>query len=229
VSGDPSGSPPPGSGARYFAWLYAPAGARTGIAALFSIEHEIMTGARARLDHSVAHARLAWWQEETQRLRASIPAHPAAQALRNACLAAGLPAPDLCALPELAARELARHSLGRGPATAEDAAQDAALWTDGLFSPYAALAAGGAGIGSYAAALGRALHEHEHMATDRSRSALEAQLRALPGHLTPALRGGIVWASLALRPPRAAADRREALAQNWIAWRAARRAMRGRT
>lgn len=229
MSATPFEPPPRAAGARYYAWLYTPANARDGAAALLSIEHEIMAGIRPGLDHSVAHSRLGWWQEETERLNASMPQHPAALAARNGFLAAGLPSPDLRALPELAARELARRTLGRGPATADEASAEAILWAEGLFRPFARLAAQGAGVDASAIALGRALHAHEHALADPTRSALDSVLRALPVSLTPALCSGIVWASLALRLPNTRATRREALAENWAAWRAARRALRGRT
>jgi len=223
----PAAPPPPRSaGARYFAWLYGEPGARDGVAALLAIEHEIMTGARGELDHTVAHARLAWWQEECARLHAAQPLHPAALAARDAFLAAGLPAPDLRRLPEFAAAKLAYSSLGR-EATAEAAAQDAARWTEALFLPLVALSAavGRVDTGTAAAelrALGVALCTHEQLQDSTTRAALHTALAALPPALRAALRALIVWSTIALRP--VAASRGALLAENWIAWRAARTA-----
>ncbi len=226
----PAIAPPPRSaGARFFAWLYTPAIAREGTAALLAIEHEIMASAREGLDHSVAHARLGWWQEEAVRLCASIPQHPLAIALRKLFLAAGLPPPDLRPLPELAARRLARHTLGRGPVPQDDVRADAALWAEGLFRPLAALATPLSTDPGRSLALGRALHAHELAPSELSATALREALQALPAPLTTALRGLVVWATLTVRRPRAGAARLDALAENWTAWRAARRAQRGRS
>lgn len=225
--------PPRAAGARYYAWLYTPAPARAGTAALLLIEHEISMSVRADLDHSIAHLRLGWWQEETERLCATVPVHPAAIAARAAFLAAGLPAPNLTALPELAARVLAQTTLARE--SAEEKTRDASLWAEGLFRPLAALALALGAASPQAApddggvtALGSALRAHERTPTAATSAALQSALRALPAAIAPALRGIVVWATLALRPPRANATRTTAFAENWTAWRAARRASRGR-
>lgn len=226
----PAIAPPPRSaGARFFAWLYTPQAAREGTAALLAIEHEIMASTREGLDHSVAHARLGWWQEETGRLCASIPQHPVAMASRNLFLAAGLPPPDLRALPELAARRLARQARGRAQVPEDEVGRDAQLWAEGLFCPLVALAAPLSADPGHAVALGRALHAHEIAPGASSGTALREALHALPAPLTGALRGLVVWATLALRRPHASAARLDALAENWTAWRAAQRALRGRS
>jgi len=165
--------PPRSAGARFFAWLYTPQAAREGTAALLAIEREIMASTREGLDHSVAHARLGWWQEETGRLRASIPQHPVAMASRNLFLAAGLPPPDLRPLPELAARRLARSTLGRGgPVPQDEVRADAALWAEGLFRPLAALATPLSTDPGRALALGHALHAHEFAPSELSAAAV---------------------------------------------------------
>lgn len=221
--------PPRSAGARFFAWLYTPQAAREGTAALLAIEHEIMASARAGLDHSVAHARLGWWQEEAGRLCVAIPQHPVAIALYRRFLAAGLPPPDLRALPELAARKLARSTLGRGgPVPQDEVRADAALWAEGLFRPLTALATPLSTDPGRALALGRALHAHEIAPSESSGMALQEALHALPAPLACALRGLVVWATLAVRRPRAGAARLDALTENWTAWRAARRALHGR-
>lgn len=229
--------PPRTAGARYYAWLYTPAAARDGSAALLAIEHEIMASARTSVDHSVAHVRLDWWQEETERLCAAVPVHPAAIAAREAFLAAGLSAPDLRPLPELAARALAQATLAR-ELSSEDVSDDAALWAEGLLRPLAALAFAFGAVPPGAApsrtasdegtvtALGRALHAHERAPTTGTHVALHEALRALPAALAPSLRGVVVWATLALRAPRSGATRAGYFAENWTAWRAARRAQR---
>lgn len=218
--------PPRTAGARFFAWLYTPAAARAGTTAVLAIEHEVMTGVDASLDHTVAHARLAWWQEELERLAAAIPAHPASLAARDAFLAGGLAAPDLRALTALAARRLARDALARGIGP-DDLATDATLWTQGLFRPLVLLAMGGpvtkdAQAGPAIEVLGHALLAQELAPSDERRAALRDALEALPAAWLPRLRGLVVWATLALRTASLGA-----FAENWLAWRTARRAERG--
>jgi phytoene synthase len=220
--------PPRSAGARYFAWLYSAEKVREGVSALLAIEQEILASASSGLDHSVAHARLAWWQDECARLRAAQPVHPASLAARHAFLAVGLPAPDLASLADLAAARLAYASLAR-EATSEASAQDAARWTEGLFLPLAALSGAAVGIDTGVAtaqlrALGIALCTHERTPGAATRAALRTALASLPGALRPALRALLVWSTLALRP--AAPTPGTALADNWIAWRAARAAAR---
>ncbi|MGD9599338.1 MAG: squalene/phytoene synthase family protein [Steroidobacteraceae bacterium] len=219
-------APPRTAGARYFAWLYTPAPAQAGTAALLTLEHEIMTSTGASLDHTVAHARLGWWQEETARLAAAVPAHPASRAAQQAFLAAGLPAPDLQPLADLAARGLARHALARDVAPG-DLAGDAALWADGLVKPLAVLACGAMRAippdEGVAAALGHALYGQEQAPAAASAATLRAAIAALPAALAAPLRGLVVWSMLALH-----AGPRGAFAETWAAWRAARRVERGR-
>ncbi|MEZ5532820.1 MAG: hypothetical protein R3E69_10605 [Steroidobacteraceae bacterium] len=230
---EPDVSPPPRSaGARYFAWLYTPAEARGGTAALLTLEHEIMTSALAALDHGVAHVRLGWWQEEAERLAAAVPVHPAARAARQAFLAAGLPAPDLQALTGLAARVLARQALARDISSG-DLAGDAALWSDGLVQPLATLATGATlAIGATRVAeadpravetLGHALYVQEQAPTDDSAAALREAIATVPAALATPLRGLIVWSTLVLQT-----RARGAFAESWAAWRAARHVERSR-
>ena len=61
---------------RALAWLYSSASERAPLAVLCALEREIGASLRARLDHQVAHARLAWWREECERSGAAPSAHP---------------------------------------------------------------------------------------------------------------------------------------------------------
>jgi phytoene synthase len=70
---------PPGS-LRQFAVTYAPAHARPLLAALYAYEAEIADTTRAS-SHDVAHARLAWWRDEVDRLIHGEPRHPVTRAL----------------------------------------------------------------------------------------------------------------------------------------------------
>lgn len=83
-------------------WLlrFAPAEQRLELAALFTIESELTDSLRYGIAHEVAHARLAWWQEELERLACSVPRHPAARLLAAQARARGSSPPDLRALIE---------------------------------------------------------------------------------------------------------------------------------
>lgn len=93
--------PPRAGSTRHLVWLYHDASLRDGIAALFALEREIVASARPELDHAVTHARLDWWQQETQRLAAGQPAHPLAARLLAALRARSAPAPDFEPLVEV--------------------------------------------------------------------------------------------------------------------------------
>lgn len=222
--------PPRTAGARHFAWRYSPEGARAATAALLTIEHEITASTDAKLDHAVAHARLAWWHEECERLHAAQPAHPATRAVRDACYALGVAPPDLTELPAIAASWLADATLAR-PALAADIDARATRWARALFRPLAQLAVA-ATPGAIAHAtdqaaierLGTALHAHETVGDAATGEVLRAALRALPAPLAPALRGLVVWSTLALAP--AAGATSVSFVEDWRAWRAARGALR---
>ena len=67
---------PEAGGSRALAWLYCPAAQRPILGALLGIEREIGASLRSGLDHTVAHARLAWWREECARSSGGNPGHP---------------------------------------------------------------------------------------------------------------------------------------------------------
>jgi phytoene synthase len=67
---------PDPSAARGLARLYTPPAQRVALAALCALEAEISASLQPRLDHDVAHARLAWWSEECARTVAGQPTHP---------------------------------------------------------------------------------------------------------------------------------------------------------
>jgi phytoene/squalene synthetase len=70
--------------ARYLALLYCPASQRLALDALFGIEREVSDSLRPGLDHHVAHSRLQWWREESQRAADGRPVHPLTRALVDA-------------------------------------------------------------------------------------------------------------------------------------------------
>lgn len=133
----PEGPPgAPGSG-RHLAWLFAPRTLRAPLAALFTIESEILGSARPGIEHTVAHARLAWWLEEATQLAAGKPRHPLGKGLAAATLAAGLSPPDLRDLVEIARLDLASTAFESRPEYAEYLAR----WGRGLFRGFALLQA----------------------------------------------------------------------------------------
>jgi len=67
---------PESGGVRALAWIYCPAAQRRLLGALLGIEREIGTSLRVGLEHSIAHARLAWWRAECARTIAGTPSHP---------------------------------------------------------------------------------------------------------------------------------------------------------
>lgn len=56
--------------------LYTPAAKRAALAVLLGIAAELDSGRKRRIDHGIAHLRLQWWVEESQRLAQGVPSHP---------------------------------------------------------------------------------------------------------------------------------------------------------
>lgn len=99
---------PPAAPVREFVLRFAPAGQRASLDALFEIEREVAAAASDGLDHSVAHAKLGWWDEELARLVQGDPRHPATRRAAAAAFASGRTPPDLRRLVEVARIDLAR-------------------------------------------------------------------------------------------------------------------------
>jgi hypothetical protein len=236
----PVPEPAPGS-ARFFTLLYTPSERRAAVRTLLALGDEIGAGLGRQLDHGVAHIRLEWWRHEAQRFAAGEPAHPWLVAWQRE----GVPAPDLSALIEAAAIDLASQHL---------AALAARRLPQALFvlaahllaanTPQAAL------IGEHEeqiAALGRTIDALEHAAesADARSPGPAPWAPALQSALAPLL----VWAAFAAHQARRRSrhHRREQRGQqaagksptmtgsvvdgivdNVVAWRAARAARRGR-
>lgn len=114
---------------------FAPPGQRTALAALLEIEREVLGTARDGLEHAVAHARLAWWEDELDGLARASARHPAARQLAETAARDGRTPPDLRGLIEVARVDLARVAF------LERSELDRYLsdWTDGVFRPLALL------------------------------------------------------------------------------------------
>jgi hypothetical protein len=102
-------APAPGS-ASALALLYCPVGLRAEFALLLALEAEIGAGLARRLDHALAHARLAWWGEEAARFTQGTARHPWLRAeAAGAANSAGL---DLSVLVQAALVDLAEGQRG---------------------------------------------------------------------------------------------------------------------
>jgi len=66
---------PPGT-VRYWSWLFAAAEARAPLLGIYALGAEWQALMDPATESSVAHLKLAWWQEEMQRLAAGSAVHP---------------------------------------------------------------------------------------------------------------------------------------------------------
>lgn len=141
---------------RALVWLYTPAAQRETFAALCAIEAEICASLNPRLEHQVAHARLAWWGEECARTALGAPTHPLTRAL-----GASLARSELTALAGLSGL-VATASWDLAAATCETRAQLRAYcerWAGAMIAPLVPPA-----LGATASKLGATLHEIELLA-----------------------------------------------------------------
>ena len=213
-------APAPGSH-RYLTLLYTPPAHRDQLLTLLAVADEIGAAPAASVDHSIAHVRLEWWRQETQRFVRGEPQHPWLRALLATHPAAS--SLDLQALVDAAAVDLATRTLASPSAHAlrralfELAAH--ALCAPQLPPAQQAL------IGE----LGAFLEQLERDPSDqRARAALKQQLHRLGETLQPALAPLLVWLALAARRSHRRPRLLDSLTDNLIAWSAARQAARGR-
>jgi phytoene synthase len=75
-AGSSAGAPNVLTPTRYLAWLYSPSDQQPAFAALCEIESEVAASLRPGVDHHVAHARLQWWRDESERVGRGQPVHP---------------------------------------------------------------------------------------------------------------------------------------------------------
>jgi phytoene synthase len=66
---------PPGT-ARYWSWLFAAPEARAPLLGIYALGAEWQALLDPATELSVAHLKLAWWQDEMQRLTVGAPVHP---------------------------------------------------------------------------------------------------------------------------------------------------------
>ena len=211
--------PPPGS-RRYFTLLYTPAPQREALSTLLALSDEIASEPAARTDHGIAHARLEWWQHEAQRFAQGSPEHPWLRTLlAEHPHAAGL---DLQRLVQAAAVDLANRTLAQreGDALRRALFELAAGALCDRLTPAQCAAVG---------ELGASLQRLEHEPADgEARAMLQRHLQAIDDARQAQLAPLLVWLALAARPARRRGRLLEGLADNLVAWSAARRAARGR-
>jgi hypothetical protein len=208
---------------------------RATLAALAELDREIGRANAPALDHAVAHARLAWWGAELERTHAGAPVHPLTRRLAGAT---GETVDWRPLLARVSAAELALA--GRWPRDAREleercGATHGAPWALAvqLIAPAASGAAAfglelGTALGLLAAADGGApiigLSPPDVRALAAVR--LERADAAQPAAARARLAGALVARALAGELLRAAPRAPSAFMQPWVAWRAARDALR---
>jgi hypothetical protein len=212
-------APMPAAGSiEYFALLYTPRAQRAALATLIALRAELEAGIDRALDHAVAHARLEWWRAEAARFARGEPQHPWLRALCPQDEASR--EMDLSRLIDAAARDLATRQL-QGRCANE--------LLGALFDAAAQLLA----ATTLTSEARHSLAELARRATASEpppASAAELELRIEPA-LQPRVAPLLVWYALAARRARVSSALRSRLAgfaDNMTAWRAARRAARGR-
>lgn len=92
---------------RYFASLFAPAGKRPFLFALYAFNHEIARAAEVAREPMMAEIRLQWWREAVAEARKGYPrAHPVAMGLSELLGCAGISADALEVLIDARCEEI---------------------------------------------------------------------------------------------------------------------------
>jgi len=157
---------------RTLASLYSPPPQRALLEALFALEEQIGASLAPGLDHTIAHARLAWWREECARCAQGEPRHPLTGALR-AAFAGQDPAPlaAIGGFVDTAVWDLAAATFE----TRRELDAYCGRWAEALTVPLAALASPQVPRAA-ARALGAALREAELLG-ELARAAHSGRLR----------------------------------------------------
>jgi phytoene synthase len=119
---------PPGT-ARYWSWLFAAAEARAPLLGIYALRAEWQALMDPATDISVAHLKLAWWQEEMRRLAYGSAVHPISVYLAALPRAASVDFTPLLSAVTAAADQVSGVPLERG---ADLEPQSRALWGDPL-------------------------------------------------------------------------------------------------
>jgi len=221
LSSAPAPTPPAAGSHRYFTWLYTPAALRDELATLLALADEIASDPPVSADHSVAHVRLQWWRWEAERFARGEPQHPWLRALLAQYPTTA--ALNLQGLVDAAAVDLATRTLTSQPGHALQGAlfqlAANALCTQPL----------SAQLQASIAELGAATQKLEQDPDDQqARAQLELLLLNIGDTAQPQLAPLLVWLALAARRSHRRGPLLDTLSDNLVAWRAARRAARGR-
>src|SRR5260370_5491706 len=117
---------PPGA-ARYWSWLCGAAEARAPLLGIYALGAEWQALTDPATEISVAHLKLAWWQDEMRRLAAGSAVHPICTYLAALPRAAAVDFTPLSAAVAAAAAQVSGAPLERG---ADLEPQSRALWGD---------------------------------------------------------------------------------------------------
>lgn len=159
---------------REILWRFAPQQQRSWLSALFGIEQQLEESLRSDLEHSVAHTRLHWWQEELHRLLDNTPRHPLTQTVSAIAQQRGVSPPDLRPLADCVAIDLASLAFE----TRADLDSYLRGWSSSFFLPATRLDPAHEPV---AAAWGAAVRELE-LLSDFSRHAWQGRVYWTLGH-----------------------------------------------
>jgi len=104
----------PPATARHWSWLFAARDCREPLLGIYALLAEWRALMDPGTDARVAHLKLAWWQEEMQRLSAGSPVHPISRFLIELPRAAAADFAPLASAVQAAARQVAGVPLERG-------------------------------------------------------------------------------------------------------------------
>jgi 15-cis-phytoene synthase len=115
----------PAGTVRYWSWLFAAAESRAPLLGIYALGAEWQALMDPATESSVAHLKLAWWQEEMQRLAAGSAVHPISSYLAALPRAGSVDFTPLLAAVRAAAAQVSGVPLERG---ADLEPQSQALW-----------------------------------------------------------------------------------------------------
>ncbi|MEP6546753.1 MAG: squalene/phytoene synthase family protein [Gammaproteobacteria bacterium] len=115
---------PPGT-SRYWSWLFAAAAVRPALLGIYALSAEWQALMDPATESAVAHLKLAWWQEEMQRLAMRSAVHPISSYLAALPGAAATDFTPLLTAAQAAAAHISGVPLERG---ADLEPQSDALW-----------------------------------------------------------------------------------------------------
>jgi 15-cis-phytoene synthase len=184
---------------RYWSWLFAAAETRAPLLGIYALSAEWQALLDPAVDAGVAHLKLAWWQEEMQRLAAASPVHPIGAYLAALPRAAVVDFAPLQAAVVAAAAQLSGVPLERG---ADLEPQSQALWGGplALASRLAAESEDDASLRSCTAALAAA----EYLSKALRGYRREARAGRVPFAIEELMAAGVENADLAADTPPAA-------------------------